>query len=106
MVSVRKPVDYHQAPLEYKDMLVVHLPKLKFVTIELDEDLLEFKIVCLQDFENKVQLQETGKVYPRQGFLQSFFIETTPIMADEAQLKTVGGESIPRKRGRKPSDHQ
>jgi len=39
-------------------MLVIHLQKLKFVTIELDEYLLEFKIVCMHNFENGPQQQE------------------------------------------------
>ena len=84
-------------------MLVVHLPKLKFVTIELDENLLEFKIVCLHNFEDEPRLRETGKVNPRQGFLQPFFVNTPPVSAEDSSLK-AGHEGGGRGRGRKASD--
>ena len=38
------------------DLLVLDLPKLKFVTLELDREIFEFKILCLHNFENDRRL--------------------------------------------------
>ena len=59
MVSVRKPGS------DGKDMLVLHIPALKFVTIEFDELLLEFRIYCMHNLENNLKLKETGKLNPK-----------------------------------------
>ena len=67
IIAIRKPGTQ-------KDMLVLHIPKLKFVTIEIDESKLEFKIVCLHNFDNDARLRKTFKMNPRQGFLQPFYL--------------------------------
>lgn len=50
-------------------MIVLQVQKLKFVTIELDPVILEFKILCCHNFENDQRLKQSGLVDPRQGFL-------------------------------------
>lgn len=76
MVSVRKPGS------DGKDMLVLHIPALKFVTIEFDELLSEFRIYCMHNLENNLRLKETGKLNPKSGFLQAFYINAPPIPDD------------------------
>ena len=62
--------------LPYKDdgekqVLVIHLPKLKFIVLEFDEDIQEFKQLCIFNFENEDQFKVTGKRFPLQGLLRS-----------------------------------
>ena len=59
IVAVRKPGS------NGKDMLVLHIPALKFVTIEFDELLTEFRIYCMHNLENNQRLKETGKLNPK-----------------------------------------
>ena len=34
------------------DMIVFEIPQLKFITIQIDESIFDFKVVCLHNFEN------------------------------------------------------
>ena len=45
MIVVRKPGTE-------VDMLVIQLPSLKFVTLEMDQEVFEFRILCMHNFEN------------------------------------------------------
>ena len=58
MVAVRKPGTKI-------DMLVIMMPKLKFVTLELDAEIEELRTICMHNFEHDPRLQATGKVSPR-----------------------------------------
>jgi hypothetical protein len=62
MVVVRKP----GTKIE---LLVLEIPKLKFITLEMDADLFEFRILCMHNFENDRRLQKSGKINSRTGFL-------------------------------------
>ena len=88
IIKVRKPVicPQGQAPANGKmDMLVVHILPLKFVTLEIDPLINEFRIVCIHNLSNDVRLQESGKLNSaRQGFLQSFCLERQ-VMKDDHQ---------------------
>ena len=63
------------------------------MTLELDEELEEFRIVCIHNFGNDVRLQESGRLnQARQGFLQSFYIEK---QVNYAELEKVQGGVSP-----------
>jgi hypothetical protein len=54
------------------DLLVIYMPKLKFVVLELDaEQTCEFRVYCLFNFENQEELKYTGKRYPKIAMLRS-----------------------------------
>ena len=79
IIKVRKPAPRLGAVGDangHKDMVVVQILPLKFVTLEIDEDVNEFRIVCIHNLSNDVRLQESGKLNSaRQGFLQSFCLQ-------------------------------
>lgn len=63
---------YNGKQCTWKDLVVAQISPLKFVTLEVDEDLQEFAIVCMHNFQGDLRLQESGLAHPREGFLQSF----------------------------------
>ena len=89
MIVVRKPGTV-------LDMLVIQLPSLKFVTLEMDLEVLEFKILCMHNFENQRNLKSSGKINPRQGFLQPFFL-SAPDIGEDAREVNHGVRGRPRK---------
>jgi hypothetical protein len=44
-------------PGTLKDMIVIYIPSLKFITLEFDENIFEFKILCMHNFENNIKLK-------------------------------------------------
>lgn len=65
IIKVRKPVpclassSYSDG---HKDMIVAQILPLKFVTLEIDEEINEFRIVCIHNLSNDVRLQESGRL--------------------------------------------
>jgi hypothetical protein len=54
-----------------KDVLLVHLPKLKVLLLEFNEETSEFQTLCIFNFENEEQYRVTGKRFPLCGMLRS-----------------------------------
>ena len=54
-----------------KDVLLVHLPKLKILLLEFNEETSEFQTLCIFIFENEEQYRVTGKRFPLCGMLRS-----------------------------------
>lgn len=49
MIVVRKPGTS-------KDMIVIEIPSLKFITLEIDDETLCFKTLCMHNFEDDLRL--------------------------------------------------
>ena len=67
-----------------KDIVILHIPKLKvslslypltlcvqFILLEFDPDVSEFAVYCIYNLENQPELQMTGKMFPNTGMLRS-----------------------------------
>jgi len=83
MIVVKKPG-------ANKDMLVFEIPSLKFITIEVDESIMSFKIVCLHNFDGDARLNHTGKANPRQGFLSPFYIDAPEKKIEDIKMPHEG----------------
>lgn len=55
---------------QVKDLLVLHLPELKFLVLEFNPSLCEFGTHSLINLENLEELKSTGKRFPLTGMLQ------------------------------------
>ena len=80
IIKVRKPPPLLQSrgsqQAAPKDLLVVQVLPLKLMTLELDEAVNEFRMICLHNLANDVRLRESGRLnQARQGFLQGFYLE-------------------------------
>jgi hypothetical protein len=54
-----------------KQVLLVHLPKLKVVLLEFSEEVSELQTLCIFNFENEEQFRVSGKRFPLTGLLRS-----------------------------------
>ena len=80
-VKISKMIKVHM-PGTSTDMVVIQIQNLKFITLMFDPTVLEFRTVCMHNFENEPRLKAGGKTYPRCGFLQPFYLEGPPVQDD------------------------
>ena len=57
--------------MQGKDAVVMYLPQDKLVTLEWDIDVAEFKIIAMHNFENQIEIENSGKRFPMRGKLRS-----------------------------------
>ena len=66
-------------------MIILHVAPLKFITLIFDEAIQEFRIYCMHNLKNDqydFRLTLSGKYFARQGFLQSFYLNTQDVSDD------------------------
>ena len=70
-----KCIDFLAAKLPFRDsnkqVLLVHIPKLKIVLLEFNEETSEFQTLCIFNFENEEAFKVTGKRFPLTGLVRS-----------------------------------
>lgn len=61
------------------------------MTLELDEQVNEFRMVCMHNLSNDVRLKESGRLnQARQGFLQSFYLERQVNLTELEKSNSLG----------------
>jgi hypothetical protein len=57
--------------MQGKDAVVMYLPQDKLVTLEWDLEVAEFKTIAMHNFENQIEIENSGKRFPMRGKLRS-----------------------------------
>ena len=52
---------------EGKDIILLRLDRLKFIALIFDEDIAEFTVYSMFNFDNQAEFQQTGKRFPTHG---------------------------------------